>query len=1018
MTSILLNHRIRKNAEHFEKLKAYASKNGFELLDTEWKGGTVKHFFKHIQSNRLYESTPAILSSSGFPKDFRSNADRLHDLALYAQKHEFKLLEDQWLGALKKHRFEHIPSGKIHESTPDNVLHWGFPKDLRKTSDRLIELSQRATENGYKLIDTDWRGNAAKYKFKKLDTGTHYEWRYTSIMQRGFPKDLRTPIDRLSAVQIFAQHHGFKLISDRWNGAGKKHQFEHIASGKMYSAAPNQIMGTSGFPKDLRNGGDLIQELSEQATKHGFNLLDQIWEGSKSQYQFEHVESGTTYKFMAANVMGPGGFPKDLRSDSNRIQELSEQATKHGFKLLNDTWAGSKSRYQFEHLESGTTYQFIAGNVLGPRGFPKDPRNDSDRIQELSTQATKHGFKLLDDIWEGSRSRYQFQHLESGTTYQFIAGNVLGPGGFPKDLRNDSDRIKELSEEATKNGFKLLDNIWEGSKHIYRFEHLDTGVTYQFVAGYILSKKGFPQDLRSDSDRVQELSEQATKYGFKLLDKLWRGVRHRYQFEHLNTGITYHFVAGNVMGPGGFPKDLRSDLDKFNDLVGHAQKNGFELLENEWLGVQEKHRFKHVESGATFEWEPAQILGKNRSFPKDLSATRQVFAHTEKLNKLKALASENGFELLDSAWKGAAKKHSFKHLATNTIYEWAPARIMAINSFPLMAGQRYVGEEICRQFMKHVFGGQFKTENQRLKEIHGKHLQLDGFESFSTVPPILYELGLNITEVAFEFQGHRAHSQDLDVIERDALRVQYCKELNILLVVIEKPEPWDKIRDADYMDAHISMAISKALNIQKIPNIGPGFKIDLTKWNPDLDLYNTLKIMSDKNGFLLLEDQWLGSNTKHRFRHIQSGSLYSSIPATLMRERGKFPKNFRTPAEDFNDMSIQANKSGFKLLEDKWLGSAKQHRFQHVASGKIYQFLPNNIKNRGFPKDSTLSTRCKPGEILDTSSASNKKPHTAEVEVFDNIGHLFFDVIPPAETFILPSCHVENINYDSTFGIA
>jgi hypothetical protein len=175
--------------------------------------------------------------------------------------------------------------------------------------------------------------------------------------------------------------------------------------------------------------------------------------------------------------------------------------------------------------------------------------------------------------------------------------------------------------------------------------------------------------------------------------------------------------------------------------------------------------------------------------------------------------------------------------------------------------------------------------------------------------------------------------------------------------------------------------------------------------------------MSEQNGFLLLEDKWLGSSTKHRFRHIQSGSLYSSIPATLMRERDKCPKNFRTPAEDFNDMSIQANKSGFKLLEHKWLGSAKQHRFQHVASGKIYQFLPNNIKNRGFPKDSTLSSRCKPVEILDTSSALSKKPHTVEVEVSDNIGHLFFDVIPPAETFMLPRGHAENLNSDSTFGI-
>lgn len=773
MTSISLNHRVKRSAEAFEKLQAYASTNGFELLDTEWKGNTEKHFFRHIQSNRLYDNSPAKLSSSGFPKDFRSNADRLHDLAMHAQQHNFKLLEALWLGALKKHRFKHIPSGKIHESTPDNATRYGFPKDLRDGLDRIKELSRFATENGYALLEKNWRGNAVKYKFKKLDTGADYEWAYTRIMgKHGFPKDLRTTTDKLRELQRLSQQNGFSLVSHIWQGVTKKYQFKHIASGKMYSAAPQQVM-QSGFSKDLRSASDLIQALAEQATKYGFKLLD-------------------------------------------------------------DTWRNSKSTYNFEHLDSGIAYQFVANNVMGPRGFPKD---------------------------------------------------------------------------------------------------------------------------------------------------------------------------------------LRSDLDKFNSLFSYAQKNGFNLLEKKWLGVNDKHKFQHIISGVICEWSPAQVLGNNKSFPKNLSATRQAFAHAERFNKIKSLAAENGFELMDTTWKGSETDHSFKHIATNTIYQWPPSRIMASNGFPLVEGQRYMGEEICRQFMKHIFGGQFKTENQRLKTIHGKHLQLDGFESFSAAPPILYELGLNITEVAFEFQGHRSHYQDLNVIQRDKLRVQYCKALNILLVVIEKPEPWAKIRDADYMTAHISMAINKALNIQKIPNYKPGFKIDLAKWNPDLELYNALQRMSEKNGFLLLEDKWLGSSTKHRFRHIQSGSLYSSIPATLMRERNRFPKNFRTPAEDLNDISIHANKSGFKLLEDKWLGCAKKHYFQHVASGNLYQFLPHNIKRRGFPKDSALGSRYKPVEILDTFSALSEKPHTAEVEVAANIGHLFFDVIPPAETFILPSGHAENLNSDSTFGI-
>lgn len=266
----------------------------------------------------------------------------------------------------------------------------------------------------------------------------------------------------------------------------------------------------------------------------------------------------------------------------------------------------------------------------------------------------------------------------------------------------------------------------------------------------------------------------------------------------------------------------------------------------------------------------------------------------------------------------------------------------------MAGGQRYLGEEVCRQAMAHVFGGTFKSNTQRLKRLHGASMQLDGFEHFLETPNVIE--GTSITEVAFEFQGHPSHYEDPVTVARDLLRAQYCRALGILLVVIDRPKDWSRLRDCEYMFEHVCASIRHAVHFPDDFCFESGFSIDLHNWTPDVFKHQELKDAAFENGFALLEEKWLGLNAKHRFVHMESGKSYQGLPKHLLSNSG-FPKDLRSPSDKLQALSHMATEHGFELLETQWLGSKTKHRFEHLASGITYAWPAKQIMGRdGFPK--------------------------------------------------------------------
>ena len=96
--------------------------------------------------------------------------------------------------------------------------------------------------------------------------------------------------------------------------------------------------------------------------------------------------------------------------------------------------------------------------------------------------------------------------------------------------------------------------------------------------------------------------------------------------------------AGNILNRG-FPKDIRTSIERHKELAIESKKNGFELIDVTWLGINVKHKFKHIENGEVYEWIPKQVLGKD-GFPKNLKKDAQ------RLDELLLLSENNGFQML------------------------------------------------------------------------------------------------------------------------------------------------------------------------------------------------------------------------------------------------------------------------------------------------------------------------------------------------------------------------------------
>ena len=209
-------------------------------------------------------------------------------------------------------------------------------------------------------------------------------------------------------------------------------------------------------------------------------------------------------------------------------------------------------------------------------------QESNEKLGHLRKFAEESGFEVLEQEWLGGSFRHLFRHIESGAERYWTPNNIFN-SGFPKYLSLQYESFLLLKQLSRDNGFELLETEWLGTAIKHRFQHMDSGKTFEDRPANLF-KRGFPKDL--NLVKVRKARIESTRS--------WTQYRQ----------------------------------ERFDELKQMAVENGHELLEHQWLGDEIKHRFRHIESGVERELSPTQLTRKGflpvlRSDPEKLEQLRQ-----------------------------------------------------------------------------------------------------------------------------------------------------------------------------------------------------------------------------------------------------------------------------------------------------------------------------------------------------------------------------------------------------------
>lgn len=173
-------------------------------------------------------------------------------------------------------------------------------------------------------------------------------------------------------------------------------------------------------------------------------------------------------------------------------------------------------------------------------------------LKRLDSLAQKHGGKLLEERWLGLNTLHRFVDADG---YAFTRSpQTLRLAGWPKNNRRlltPQERHKELSVEATKLGFSILEEAWLGRHTPHRFSD-PLGAAVLLKPDFFLSQGGSRKMRATPEKHLDEIRAACQKRGGRLISAQWAGALHLYDIEDENG--TRHKMAGSKLKGGSWPR--------------------------------------------------------------------------------------------------------------------------------------------------------------------------------------------------------------------------------------------------------------------------------------------------------------------------------------------------------------------------------------------------------------------------------------------------------------------------------
>jgi hypothetical protein len=408
--------------------------------------------------------------------------DYLQDLRNIAECNGGELLSDKWINTLSRYKFKHHTGEifdafayVIKKNGWPTVLHKYKPIEFY-----MENMKEIAKNNGGELISETWLNTKTMYRFKNKN-GSLFEKSYSKLIQYGWPK-LNTAINQdeidLNDLRDKADENGFDLLESEWNGWNKKYVFQHRLL-KINCLISARSIKQNGFPKEpeeIENNKNL-NRLKAIAELDGFTLLENNWKGINFNYSFN--KGPTVIKAKGIHVLKRKKLIlsikkfkeiKPIIEKSDYLKMMQDIAVSYNGKLLSNKWIGSKKKYLFE-TNDGKQFQRSYKTLkelgwLKPRYVPPKV----DQLDDLKTIAELNKGELLSNTWNGCEAKYEFKH-HLGEVFEAYAHRILR-GKWPKKLNKYRDKnyfLNDMKNLALKRGGILLSNTYINRLTKYKF---------------------------------------------------------------------------------------------------------------------------------------------------------------------------------------------------------------------------------------------------------------------------------------------------------------------------------------------------------------------------------------------------------------------------------------------------------------------------------------------------------------------------------------------------------------------
>ena len=495
----------------------------------------------------------------------------------------------------------------------------------------------------------------------------------------------------------------------------------------------------------------------------------------------------------------------------------------------------------------------------------------------MSEQAQAHGAMLITTSWRGEQNFYKFKTAEGMVFrlrgYRFNPQSLRLGGGWP-----DSEELAAILKDR-EGKRKVLDK----ASFVAQIKSIAHGQGCEVA----IFDEGAPiLDMVATFKKNIEGAEFLWSLKYDALNRIIRNA---------DIGIYKAFPKNrkeanrilSLQRAANFSLRSKND-DKIENARRKLSALGFDLLSKDWPQESSKTIVvKNKDTGEIVE----------QSFYRILRGAVPRKSGEVLLAEMSAIAKSHGGSLRDDAWLGPRYTYTFED-ADGTIFK-QPYR--SIKNGMWREARKSLGESICRQILESIVGEPFQKDRTILSPAvyGGRHKsssswELDGVCRLETSPDDTHALTL-----AFEYQGHPSHWKVADpafkkVSARDREKATLCQRLGIPLVQIDPlPDGYDGVitkltKQWEVWD-HVAGALSKTVarleqnqdpTVQKpafqalarklkdghaMASLRSGFDLDTSSLSENGQAaLDMLRAKIENLGWKLLEDRWLGSNNYYR----------------------------------------------------------------------------------------------------------------------------------------------------------